>query len=160
MGEERPKRRLTVLQNAPEPSDEERPGWHFIVITALTMLFSWILLAWIVNGLLGGRVRAGQGDLWVTLANVAVFFTSGALSGALAGRYGAAASRRDACVGGSVAALLGWSVPFAWIVFYGVLGRAALSWILLLAAMIGVALASTALGFTVLRRRGVVVPPA
>ncbi len=161
MSEARPKRRLTVLQNAPaESPDEDRPAWHFIVITALTMLFAWILLAWIFNGLFGARVRSGEGDLFVTLGNLTVFFASGALAGALAGRYGRAATRRVTCIGGALTAILGWSVPFAWTVTNGTWRSAWLSWALLLVAMILVAIASTAVGFTVMRRRGIAPPPA
>lgn len=149
MGDDRPKRRLPVIQAGPPPEEAEveRPRWHAIVTTSLSMLLGWILLAWIVNGVVGARVRAGEADLVVTLANLAVFVVAGALAGALTGRYSLTAGRREALLGGLVTAVLGWSVPFAWVVLAGTTARAAGAWLALLVAMAAVAALATGLGF-------------
>jgi MFS family permease len=151
MDEPRPKRRLPVLQGGAEPEGEPpRPAWHAIVTTALAMLLVWILVASVVNGV-SSRASDDGPSLTSSLLNLAVFFVSGALAGALTGRYAVAAGRREAVLGGLATATLGWSVPFVWAFAAG--ARGLVTWLLLLAVMMALAAGATALGFSLGRRR-------
>ncbi len=153
MADAPPKRRLPVLPSTGPSEEEPRPAWHAIVTTALAMLFAWILLAWIANAAMGARVRQGGADVLVSLVNLGVFSVSGVLAGVLTGRTAPHATRRHAMLGGVATALLGWSVPFAWVVAAGTTLAAFVAWLAVLSAMVAVAASSVALGLRLARPR-------
>jgi len=130
-------RRLPVIQSkAPEDAAaEERPAWHWILIGAGFVLTIWIPLALIALWLsrhLGAllapthdpealaramatassarRILLGVASLGPLALSYAVATVS---AGALVGRFGGRAGRREAALGGLLAASVAWSFSAA-----------------------------------------------
>src|SRR5262245_7653689 len=107
------KRRLPVLQ-AKDADDDvpDRPGWHWIFVGAAATILAWLALATAVNapakGLSGGSERVAA---FVAIGgNLAAFAVAALAGGLLVGRFGARAGRREALLGGGIAAACGWGL--------------------------------------------------
>ena len=138
----RPKRRLPVLQNKEEDEGEERPAWHWIVLTAATTLLAWLLIATVTNAIV--RNVTPQ---WALVANAVALALSSGLAGALAGKFGTRAQVRHAALGGLLTAAFGCALT--WRALSG--SPATFAATLLLASTI--AATSAAIGFRLIRRR-------
>lgn len=123
-------RRLPVIQSkAPEDAEAQaRPPWHWVLIGAGIAFTSWIPLAMLAlwagrklaasvadlsrpEALSGGeRVAAGAAILLPLLVS---FVVACAGAGALVGRFGGRAGRREAALAGAVAALAAWLIALA-----------------------------------------------
>jgi tRNA-(ms[2]io[6]A)-hydroxylase len=109
-------RRLPVLQSkdAEDAAAEARPRWHWIVIGAGFVITIWIPLA--MMALAAGRALAGAMEhrAWAAFAVLVPVLLSFALAcvaaGALVGRFGGRAGRREATLWGLLAALAAWLV--------------------------------------------------
>jgi len=139
---DRPKRRLPVLQNKDEDEGEERPAWHWVVLTAATTLLAWLLIAAVTNAV----VRSASPQ-WALVANALALALSAGLAGALAGKFGTRAEVRHAALGGFLTAAFGCALT--WRALSG--SPATFAATLILASTI--ATAGAAIGFRVIRRR-------
>lgn len=149
----KPKRRLPVIgSSSPDPEETERPRWQRIAIASATMLLAWIVLASLVNLGLGSRSKAEGPDFLVTGLHSLAFVTSAMAGGAITARLAKGRERRAGLVGANLTALLGWAVPFGWSLSTEGL-RALPLWTVLLAAMLAIASAASALGHRLARQR-------
>ena len=104
-------RRLPVIQtkDAEDAAAEARPQWHWVVIGTGFIITIWIPLAMIA-------VAAGRAfsDALTLLFLVLLSFALACIAaGALVGRFGGRAGRREATLSGLVAATAAWLVAFA-----------------------------------------------
>jgi hypothetical protein len=113
-GEEGKKRRLPVLQQAPEGGEtppEERPASHWAVAAGIITLLTWLLCAGTANAVLQ---RTGPHAAAVLVsANVGALFVAAAAAGLATGRFGLKATGRHAIAGALVAAGFGWAMSFS-----------------------------------------------
>jgi hypothetical protein len=120
---------------APPDEGEERPPWHWSAIGAVLIFAVWLPLAmvgqWLSGRLLGGLVPAGSAAqteaflaqataatrLGVKAATVApplLGFAAACLAGgAMVGRFGGQAGKKEATVAGLVAASTAWALTAA-----------------------------------------------
>jgi tRNA-(ms[2]io[6]A)-hydroxylase len=142
------KRRLPLLPKVEVAAegDEDRPPWHWSAIGAVGVFVLWLPLALVINGALAGPRTEGAAP---AILNGAAFALAAFVSGFLVGRFGGRAGRREATLGGVAAAAT------AWIIAASQGARGPVTWLLVLAILVGVgggaARAGGALG--VARRR-------
>ncbi len=103
------KRRLPVLQSAPEPPQDgpegDRPPWRRVALGAAGTFLVWLPLSALVDATSAAHAWATSG----IIAGHAAGFCAGALAGgALAGWLGAERARRGRALVGAFAALLAW----------------------------------------------------
>ncbi|MFT3766343.1 MAG: hypothetical protein QM820_12655 [Minicystis sp.] len=101
------KRRLPLAPRTEvaDPTDEDRPPWHWSGIGAVGVFVFWLPLALLVNGVLSPRSGAAT-----VVLNATAFALASFGAGALVGRFGGRAGRREAAVSGLVAAVIAWLV--------------------------------------------------
>jgi tRNA-(ms[2]io[6]A)-hydroxylase len=123
-----PVRRLPVLKSDPD-AGEDRPAWHWIPIGLVLIVSIWAPLA-MIAGFVARRVtRALLGDLppdelslrladasagdrfglWfvLTATPLLAYAVSCSAAGAMVGRFGGKAGRKEAAIAGALAALAG-----------------------------------------------------
>ncbi|HTJ84643.1 MAG TPA: hypothetical protein VL400_23145 [Polyangiaceae bacterium] len=158
-GEPTPKkgrRHLPVIGAAPKPAPgdenetppEERPGWQWSVLTGVGMLLGWLLTAAIVNAILA-QVWGEPPNVAAVTANVACLVASALGAGALAGKFGLKASRRQILAGAAGTATFGWLLAFSRPDRAGTV----VDWVLTWAVMLGLAVGGAALGMRITRPR-------
>jgi tRNA-(ms[2]io[6]A)-hydroxylase len=104
------RRRLPVLQSA-APEDLEalrRPPWHWAVIGAGFVLTCWVPLAMLALWL--GRALFRADTPAALLGVLGSWAMAGWIGGALVGRFGGRAGRREATLSGAGAALAAWGL--------------------------------------------------
>lgn len=115
--EERPRRRLPVLGASNSPSDpgetEEHPPWHWVAIGVIVSFAVWLPLIFLIQAILpqqgASPAEATPGILAITLVSHASGFALGCASGgALTGRFGPNAGKRETTVVGALVAALAW----------------------------------------------------
>jgi tRNA-(ms[2]io[6]A)-hydroxylase len=105
------KRRLPVLQ-AKDAEDEgpERPPWHWIFVGAGTTTIAWLGLAMVTNAI-AKNLAAGSERSAATVmvgGNLLSLGLAALAGGLLVGRFGGRAGKREATMGGGLAAVAGW----------------------------------------------------
>lgn len=133
---ERPRRRLPVLNNKEEDDVEERPAWHWVVLTAVASLLAWLLLASIANAL-GGSLAA----------NAVALGSSAALGGAMTGRFGRRARGVHAVSGAIATAIFGCALAFRTLV------ASPVTFAITAVVASSIAAIGAAIGFSITRRR-------
>jgi hypothetical protein len=112
------KRRLPLLPRAEaaDESDIERPPWHWSAIGAVAIFVLWLPLAFLTAAL-GKRLLAEAPDegaappsafLTVAGLNLLAFALASFGGGALVGRFGNSAGRKEATVAGLATAAIAW----------------------------------------------------
>lgn len=105
MAEEKPKRRLPVLQASTESAEIERPGWHAALLGAIATLLVWLLL--------GALLALFSLDgLAATLANLLTLSAASFGAGFFTRRVSLLATRRHAAIGAALASSLAFGVAF------------------------------------------------
>ena len=101
------KRRLPLAPRTEvaDPTDEDRPPWHWAAIGTVGIFVFWLPLSFIVNGVLGMRTGAAA-----VVLNVTAFAGACFGAGFLVGRFGGKAGPREAAAGGLAAAAVAWLV--------------------------------------------------
>lgn len=111
-------RRLPVLQSkdAEDAAAEARPRWHWIAIGAGFVITLWIPLAMIALAVGRALADAAHDRVVAAFAVLLPVLSSLALAclaaGALVGRFGGRAGRREATLSGVLAALAAWLLAF------------------------------------------------
>lgn len=118
----KPRRHLPIVgQGSASSADEaaDRPRWHYAALGAGATMLAWLLLAAIVNAVIGSMARAQEGAselsarALVVGANVVVLFVCAALGGFLVTRLTGRTDARDAAASGALAVTLGYGVALA-----------------------------------------------
>lgn len=115
------KRRLPVLQSAPEPprdpAADDRPAWRRVPLGVAMTFLVWLPLAALVERVsrrtvdLAAPGTASAGAEAGILAGQALAFCLGTLAGGiLTGRLGATRARLEGALTGALAAILGWLI--------------------------------------------------
>ena len=101
-------RRLPVIQSkaAEDEAAEARPPWHWVLIGAGLVFTSWIPLAMVALWI--ARLFATP-VLLLLLVGLSFALAAGG-GGALVGRFGGRAGKREAALAGLVAALAAWAI--------------------------------------------------
>jgi hypothetical protein len=120
------KRRLPVVQNAPENESDEppRPAWHWVGFGAVAIFIVWLPLAYLASAI-GGRLvgdvafadlsRGARVKVLVTLAmpHALALIVAGVGGGFLVTRFGTGTQRRDAAFAGLAVGLLALGLTYA-----------------------------------------------
>lgn len=143
------KRRLPLLPKVEVAveGDEERPPWHWSAIGTAAIFVTWLPLAFLANAALA-RVHGGatveqvsRTVQWLMVGvNLLAFALASLAGGALVGRFGGKAGRREATVAGLGAATIAWMMGI-WSASAGYLIGA-----LLLALLVAVSAGAARLG--------------
>jgi tRNA-(ms[2]io[6]A)-hydroxylase len=130
------KRHLPVLRE-PEVSEEDadRPPWHWSGIGAIGVFVLWLPLILLVSA-----VSAGPSAAWGVL-NAVAFALASFTSGFVVGRFGGAAGKREAMVGGASAGAVAWLVALS----QGA-GAGVIAWALVLIVLTGIGAAAARAG--------------
>lgn len=118
------KRRLPILQSAPEPprgphdeAEEDRPAWRRMALGVAATFLVWLPLSALVEAIVRRvfAVHAAQEAAPsagpALISGHALAFCAGALAGGvLVGRLGADRARREGALTGGLAALLSWLI--------------------------------------------------
>jgi putative flippase GtrA len=147
MADEKPKRRLPVLQqNAPEP-ESKRPPIQAALLGAVATLIVWLLLSALLSLLQLVALSA-------TVANLLALGMASVVAGAFTERMSPDASARHAALGASLASFIAFLVAFSGTMDeVGASGALVLSLVLTLAALVGIASAAAVFGFRFASRR-------
>ena len=112
------KRRLPVLQSSGEPPEEDRPAWHWVPLSSFATFLVWLPLSVLTERVVRhfldaadarGEPIAAAGAFLVGGHGLA-FFAGALAAGALVGRLGNKAGRREAAFGGALAGALAWLI--------------------------------------------------
>ncbi|MFO0617978.1 MAG: hypothetical protein U0414_35635 [Polyangiaceae bacterium] len=158
------KRHLTVLQDHETAPEEPRSTPFLLLVATASSLVAWIIVATLVNGLLGAPL-ARAGDVVTAIVNLVGLAVAAGAGGALLASMSPRSSPWVPRASGALTAAVGWGASLAMARSSDVPNQPTFgTWCLLLGLMLAVSALGAGLAFTFAKKRlarsAVTPPPA